>query len=302
MMVTLLPPPIWTIGSWSANVVDANGVMWVSPSSTGWFDPPGVRGSDVDMPSADGNYSTPTHRTERVITIPGYCKAPTIALRDAAADQFTGLLAGGVLAPLSVQENSRTLTATVKLGNGCNLDPTSPYGFEWQLVLIAPDPRKYDNSLPPVSTSLAIAQSGLDWSTGGGLDWTGGSTGGLVWGAGGSDGTCTILNNGNTAASPVFTVAGPTDIGTLSNISITNSATGQVIAYGGVLLLNDVLVIDSRAASRNATLNSQTDVWSNLATSQWFSVPAHGLLKIQFQGISASTTPLLTVASANTYI
>lgn len=299
-MTTLLPPPIWTIGSWSANAVDANGVMWVSTGSAGWFDPAGVRGSDPDMPGSDGNYNTPSYRVERVITITGYCKAPTTALRDAAADVFTGLLADGVLDTLSVQENSRTLTATVKIGNGCNLDPTTPYSFEWQLVLIAPDPRKYDNSPAPVSTGLAIAQGGLNWSPG--LDWTGAGSGGLVWNVGGSDGTCTIINAGNTAAYPAFTVAGPTDAGTLSNISITNLATGQVITYSGTLNVNDVLAIDSRPLSRSAMLNSQTDVWTALPTTQWFTVPKRGQIRVQFQGNSTSVTPLLTIACANTYI
>jgi hypothetical protein len=294
-MTTLLQPPIWTIGAWSANVVDVNGVMWVSPSSTGWFDPLPVRGSDIDIPTEDGSYSTPTTRGERVITIPGYAKAPSPGAPDAAADQFTSLLYGG-LDTLSVQENSRVLTARVKLGNGCQLDRTSPTGLEWQLVLIAPDPYRY-LALPSQSTGLPAASGGVDYTGAGagGVDYTGAGAGGVDYGLVTSTGLIQLTNPGVADAWPKFTISGPTDGATLTNPIVAQISPAQQLAYTNVLQTGDTLVIDTNPRHRSVLLNG-VSYGRFLTSRQWFRVPPGQSITCQFQGVSASMTPVLTAS------
>lgn len=277
-----------------------------TPGLDGWYGTPKPRSSYTPRPADPGSYASPMNfDSERVITCNG-------ALIEASSTAF--LLAqrilvalcpdAGVLYPFVVTDDAGTLTAQVQRSDAILTKPLSNLAGKYSIVLTAPDPYRYDPNLVSnvniASTTLAISPTGLDWSTGGGLDWTGGSTGGLVWGAGGSDGTCTVLNLGTAPSWPKFTVAGPTDAATLTNLSLTDSATGQVLAYSGLMQQNDVLVIDSNPATRSALLNG-IDVWSSLSTAQWFTVPAGGQLRTQFQGTTTSTTPLLTVSAANAY-
>jgi hypothetical protein len=293
-MPTLLQPPIWTIAAWSANVVDSNGCMWVSPTSTGWFDPLPVRGSDIDISTEDGSYSTPTTRGERVITIPGYTKAPTSAAADAAADQFTGLLATGGLQQLSVQENTRTLTAMVKLGNGGQLDRTSQCGFEWQLVLIAPDPSRY-LAVPAGTTSLPMYSGGKDYTGGGagGVDYTGGGAGGINYGTVTSTGLIQLTNTGPAKSWPQFTITGPTDGTTLVAPSIVEVGTNRTLAYSGTLTTGDRLVITTRPGARSVLLNN-VSYRRFLTSAQWFAVPPGASTQVQFQGTAPTVTSQLS--------
>lgn len=289
----------WSIAPLTLNTTDANGVEWIVSLDDGWFNAPGEKLNQGEWPSDHGMWDGQSYVDARLITLDFAVSAPTRAACDLALRTLAAVGTTGQLVPLTVVEPGLTTFASVKRAQKPNLTRITETYAEAQLFLTAPDPRRYDPSVSTASTSLATAVSGLDWSTGGGLDWSTG--GGLFWGSSTSDGTCTVLNNGTAPSPPLFTIAGPTDSGTLVNPSITNSATGQVIAYTGTLNVNDVLVINASRFARSAVLNGSTDVWSGLSTSQWFGVPAGGQLKVQFQGTTSSLTPLLTVGVSNAY-
>lgn len=289
----------WSIGGLTLNSTDANGVEWLCTGDDGWFNAPGEKLNQGEWPSDNGMWDGQSYVDARLVTLDFAVTAPSRATCDAALRALAAVGTTGQLVPITVVEPSLTTFASVKRAQKPNLTRFTETYAEAQLFLTAPDPRRYDPNVNTASTTLATGTSGLDWSTGGGLDWSTG--GGLNWGTSISDGTCTVLNNGTAPTPPLFTIAGPTDSGTLVNPSITNSATNQIITYTGTLNVNDVLVINSNRFARSAVLNGVTDVWSGLSTSQWFGVPANGQLKVQFQGTSSSLTPLLTVGVSNAY-
>lgn len=289
----------WAISSLTLNTTDANGVEWLCTNDDGWFNAPGEKLNQGEWPSDHGMWDGQSYVDSRLVTLDFAVTAPTRAACDLALRILAAVGTTGQLVPLTVTEPGLTTFASVKRAQKPNVTRITETYAEAQIFLIAPDPRRYDPAVNTASTTLATAISGLDWSTGGGLDWSTG--GGLNWGTSTSDGTCTVLNNGTAPSPPIFTIAGPTDSGTLSAISVTNSATGQIIAYSGVLGVNDVLVINTNRFARSATLNGSTDVWSGLTISQWYGVPDGGQLKVQFQGTSSSLTPLLQVGVSNAY-
>jgi hypothetical protein len=297
-MTTLLTDPNWTVDGWTANAVDDNGVMWVCDADSGWFSPVGIRSGDSDIPNYDGTYSSQDRLTNRVITLAGYGKAPTGALADAACDQFAALLRGGVLKTLSVTKAGVIRTATVKRGSGSDLSRTSPRGFEWQLVLNAPDPRKYGPATT-VPASLPSTTGGLDYVTTGGLDYV--TAGGLNYGTIGSSGLVTLTNVGTAESWPQFTVNGPTDGATLSNPSIVNTQTGDQITYSGMLATGDILVVDTSPYRASVTLNGQP-YRRNLSSAAWFAIDPGDSVSVQFQGTSTSSTPVLQATLAPAYL
>lgn len=298
--------PIVTLDGFQLHppAADGTGYLLDENGLAGWYGSPKLKSTYTPHPSSLGSYFDPLADLDaRTIAITGSMAQATsraflleqLALAAICQD-------GSKLYALSVTDDSGIFTAQVQRSDAVLTTPESSLSCGFSLALTAPDPRKYDPSVNSTSTLLPGAASGLDWATGGGLDWVTG--GGLPWGAVVSDGTCTIVNNGAAPASPVFTITGPTDSGTLSNIVISAPGTAQVITYNGTLNLNDVLVIDSNQFSRSAFLNG-TDVWSSLSASQWFTVPRlkdGGQIKVQFAGTSSSATPQLSVTSPNAYI
>lgn len=298
-MTTTLVKPVWTLPGWAANVVDDNGVQWTCNVDSGWFSPLGVRSSDTEIPGYDGNYESPNLKAARVITLSGLAKAPDAATADAAVDQFNNLLSSGAtLQQFLVHENSRDLTAMVKLSTGSDLTRTTWRSFEWQLVLIAPDPRKYGPTVT-ASTGLPSTSGGIDYLTDSGIDYV--TNGGIDYGTPGTSGLLQLTNMGSAESWPMFTFAGPTDGATLIAPSATNTDTGDRLAYSGTLATSDQLKLTSTPGRRSAILNG-VPYRRFLTAAEWFPVPAGATVSIQFQGTSSSGTSLLTASLAPAYL
>lgn len=292
----------WNLGGViTINTTDANGVEWIEDGDgvEGWFDAPGEKLNQGEWPSDDGMWDGTSYVDSRMVTIPFCVNAPDRPTCDQALRTLAALGAGQRYT-LTVVEPGLTTFATVRRAQKPTVSRITSTYAEVQIFLVAPDPRRYNVTSSTSSTTLALpASGGLDWVTGSGLPWT--ATTPLNWGTGGSDGTMTFTNGGTARTSPVFTIFGPTDSGNLLNPSITNSETGQIIAYQGTLFVGDRLVINTNRFARSVTLNGTTDQWSALSTSQWFSVPPGGQVKVQFQGNSSSLTPALAATVADAY-
>lgn len=280
---------------------DGTGCQLDEDGLQGWYGSPKRRNTFTARSSDDGSWWSPLANEDvRVIPMTGEL---------VGADQASFLLAQEALAaicpdpkvlyPLIVTDAAGTRMAMVQRSDAVLMKPTNVSSAAFSLSVTAPDPLKYDPNVVTGTTALAAGVSGLDWATGGGLDWSTG--GGLSWGRLASDGTYTIRNAGTAPSWPTYTIYGPTDISSLTNVTITDAATGRVIPYTGMLSIGDSLVIQTNPANRSAILNGVSDVWGGLVAPQWFPVPAGGQVTVQFQGASGSTTPLLRVSSQNAY-
>jgi Phage tail protein len=293
--------PIVTLNGFTFNppAADGTGYELDADGIQGWYGSPKPRVTYTDRSSDAGSWFDPNaYDGPRPIVISGtLMQASSVTFLQAQMLLSAICPDPSQLYTLQVTDDLGTLQAQVQRSDAVLVKPLMETATAFSLPVTAPDPYKYDPVVAQTTTLLATTASGLSWP----LDWTGGGTGGLVWGTSTSDGTCVITNEGTAPSWPIFTVNGPTDPGSISMVSITDTSTGQVITYGGTLNRGDALVIDTSPSSRSATLNSSVDVWSGLTTSQWFSVPAGGQVTVQFQGQTGSLTPRLFAAAPNTY-
>lgn len=275
--------PQWTIGDLTINATDANGVDWILTKETGWFASSPPKPQRSAKTAATGSFRSQNYRGERIISLEGEMIAPTIAALRTAQHQLAGQLGDpSQLYQLACLEETGTLTASVELDGPILITPISYLSCSWSLQLAAPDPHKYAATASVLSTLLASGVGGLNWSPG--LDWATG--GGLNWGTVGATGVIAAQNPGTANAWPTYTVNAGTG---LTNPAITNSATGQVLKWTGTLASGDVLVISTSPFNRFVTVNG-ADRRPFLTSAQWFPLTAGTTTSVAFAADSYSAT------------
>lgn len=293
-------PPVWAIGSWSASqggLVDTYGAEWLVYTDAGWFSPLGVRTANTDRLRDHGTQRTRNYRPPRVITLTGYCTCPDSAGMMAALDRFNAIAADGGLSLLTVTEPAGAVrTALVELLGGCAAAPVNYRSFDFQLVLSAPDPRKYGPAAT-AATGLPSFSGGLDYVTGGGLNYVTG--GGLNYGTVTSTGTLVMTNAGTAETWPTYTIAAGANPLSSAGISITLPS-GQLF-YAGSLQTSDQLTIVTHPARRSVLLNGAADRAPLLTTAQWAPIPAGASITVAFAATSYSSTATLTASWAPAY-
>lgn len=298
-MTIVLATPTYALGSWIANTKDSSGVTWGVETITGWHDGPPVRlngvvgggYSTLSIPRYDGSYRSRSYRDVRTIVIQGWAEGPNKFVAEQAWDTFLGLFEGGGQTQLVVTDDYTTRTAFVELGDQPKADPwQSPYGFDWSLTLLAVDPRKYSLSPVSASTALASTSGGLSWP----LDWSTG--GGLNWGSSTSTGDLTLNNAGTAETWPMFTLNGP-----LTNPVITNTLTGQQLAYSGSIASGSSLIISTSPYSRYVQTGTGADQRANLTSAQWFPVPKQGSITAQLTSSNVGDTGFLSAIAYPAY-
>jgi hypothetical protein len=129
------------------------------------------------------------------------------------------------------------------------------YGFiRSQYTFFSPDPRYYGNALKTASLSPVTAL-GRGYNR----------IYPLVYGGGSGSVSTPLTNAGNVTTYPTITITGPA-----TNITITNTTTGQYLSFAGSLLTGDTLVIDLN--EKLITLNNVAARNLLLGGSSWFGV------------------------------
>ncbi|MEC3974733.1 phage distal tail protein [Amycolatopsis sp. H20-H5] len=217
--------PNYAIGSWSANVTDDFGCLWVVVNQT-LNDGVGRKTHTTERPFGPGAYRDRSYPAARIGTMQGWCQAPDRAGREAARDRLMAVLADGGQAPLVVSTGNSTRQLLVELNNDapkCDVWKDAQ-GFDWQLSLYAADPRYVNSSVRAVSTTIGGASTdGLDWAAPGPQFISAGVA---------SEGS----NAPRTPGMPAGIVAGDT---LLLLAAIRNSGAGTVDTPAGYTLLSD---------------------------------------------------------------
>ena len=297
-MSTQIVKPAWHVDGWSGNYVDDDGVKWFVHEDAGWFEPVEDRLFSADKPADDGIYSSPSFDAARVITLNGWCCAPDAITADRSRNQFNALLKRGHLFQLLVEEPVVDKTALVKRAGGRAVMQT-PREFTWQLILTAPDARKYSAVLHSKSTKLAQdAPGGIQWdgpAGGAGVQWNGpaGSTG-LQYQAGVGENGVMQLENSGTADTPiVFTVAGP-----VTDPAIIRTDTGDTIQWIGSVPAGASLQIDTGTGAVLLNGGNQRPL---LTAADFFSIPGESAIDVSFQSPDPSPTAELTAVWADAW-
>lgn len=281
------------LGSLLINAVDDVGNKWWASVVDGGSSTPPPKLRSAKRPYGPGGFRAQSYWGPRLLTITGGAECRNGLAAEVAADLVRGLFIDGgeITYTRSSRQGARTLR--VELADTLRAD-TLPgaYTLAFQIPLRANDPR-YLSTIATVSSATvgASSTSGLDWTGGGtgGLDWATG--GGLDWGTDASNGVLTMPNSGNDDAYPLISIAGP-----VTNPSITDPATGRVVAYNGLVDVGQTLIIDMSPFTRSVTLNG-IDRSSSLSSAQWIVIPPNTTRLLQFAG-SGTGTATATLYSA----
>jgi hypothetical protein len=270
---------------------DDTGCTYLVTEDSGWRSGAGFSNNRDKRAFGHGEFRRPNYSTGLIASLEGSFWGPTPQARSAAErklraigrdpHQLIRVIGSDALGDLfsDMELDGQPLVAVSQKRDG---------RFSFQFA--AHDPRRYGSAIGG-STTLQSSSGGLDWATGGGLNWSPG----LNWGTVSSTGLITFVNTGTAETDPTFTVSSPT--GTLVNPVITLQDTGQRLRYNGTLNAGDTLVISTSEYSRSVLLNGSTDVRTRLDLAEWFQIPV-GSHTVLFTASNVNAAAELT-GSAN---
>lgn len=268
---------MWTVDGVVLNARDTAGVEWIVDEYEGWDDGAPVRVSIEERPQADGAFDAPSYRGARVITLGGGAVAPNRAARKAAISRLKAAMSDGTsLYPVSVDDDGDELVVFARLSAEPRAKRVGENAFTFQLVLVAPDPRKY--SADPTAVTLTLPES---TSTGGfTAPFTAPFTSVIPEG---STGERTVVNEGDADTWPTISIAGP-----VTDPVIENVTTGRRLRLSYTVGAGDHLLVDF--ADSVVLLNGNTPVDAHGVGSSWWPlVPGANVLRYSaFAGASGS--------------
>lgn len=201
-----------TVGSLTLGMVDVFGVEWDITEVEGWDGPPGAVGLEQRPTTHGGRISDPYKAQARAIVIRGAAEAPSAREREAAEARLYAAVTGGGALMVYHREAAQQMQV---YPNGQPTTPlVNPRAFEFELPLVAPDPRKYHTNLLTRSTGLPSVSGGLVVSTPGLVV----SSPGLVVHGVQTSGVLTLVNDGTMETPGTFAVRGPCPPFTLTHL------------------------------------------------------------------------------------
>lgn len=282
--------PRYTIGDWNGNYLDDNQISWYVESSD-IRDGRAPKTHYQERPTGMGAWRARSYLSGHAFTVSGYGSTPTLQTRELARDQLLGLFVNGGQQLLAYDSGAWVRTLMVELnGQPRFAVRRNRTNFNWQLPLFAADGRMLsaDAKNTPAVQSSSLSTDGLDWETGGGLDWVEAGLGGngLDWGTSGTQGILYMSNDGNVETWPTFVIVGP-----MIQPTLTDPATGRQLMYSGTVAAGQTLVIDTSPYTRSVKLDG-VDRFGFMLSAQWMAIPPQsegGSLTLQFGGSGTGT-------------
>lgn len=281
--------PTMTLGGLAFNtgMTDTNGVGWLVNQIDGW-DYATLRETNTGRSHDDGIYNDPAFFGQRSLVLHGYVVSLSAQAVMAAREQLHAALnVTRSLTPFVVNESPPKMCMVRQAGGSKDawVPDFGGMALQFQLALLAPDPRKYDPAPTVAGTTQPTGGSGVSWP----LAWP------LAWGAANTGGVVVATNNGTMESRPRISINGP-----CINPVIENRTTGQTLTFATQILGNETLTIDlaSRAVlvdgtvPRRGAITSTPDQW-------WTLVP--GPNEIHFStgdGVNTGAAMSLSYSSA----
>lgn len=252
----------------------------------GWYGLPKVDMGFVKRPGAPGAFAPEqTFPDEALINIEGQHFAPSRPAGIEMRHLITSLYNDGRPITAVVQDDLLTTRREVMV-EAVDVPWTIHEEFKYTIDMRAADPRRYGNAVTE-STPLAQAGTGLQYP----LVYP------LSYGVAGVTGRVSITNEGTTETVSLFSV---TDGSMPDGFEVVNVTTGQRLVYVGPVSNGDIIELDAR--TQTAFINGVTPAGRWLSNPEWWTVPAHSVLEVQFLARGAVTgTPKLTHVTAPAY-
>lgn len=249
----------WSCATNSADVVDSQGTeWWLTGDMDGWHGTAGVRLFGADRASEHGQFDAPSLFGPRVVALQGTAISTSKAAANLARDIVSSLCYDpSRLYVMQVAElGVPTRRCSVRLNAPVKVSSVSDAAFDWQVVLKAPDPRRYDD------TESALVLQPPTGATGGiqfpltlpfSFSTTGLST---------SSGVAT--NAGTIACKPVVEFRGPLVDPQIAHLGQAKSLGMQITLATGDVLVADFdrhTIVLNGSASRATTLTASAAWW-----------------------------------------
>lgn len=255
-MTTDLATPTMDLGGIPLNQLDDLGIQWYVKSLVGWTSP-AVRPAIADRSGDQGSYQGQFLHGPRAITILGTFIAPDEdSMRD-ARERLAGVTNTLADIPFTVNERFPKY-ATVRRAGELRMSPIGKLAVEFQIALIAADPRKYSLDLNQFQLSL------IDPTNNPGIVFSH-TFPVAVWGTAPRSWHLFAMNNGNYPTYPLLVFTGP-----VLNPRIINLTTGDLTQLnldipGGSWVSVDPaarLVLLAGQQSRRSALSRQSSWWA----------------------------------------
>lgn len=265
----------------SIGQTDTNGVDWMWMSIVGW-DSPTVVGQVVQRASDHGGWATEQYFAPRTMTLTVHASAPTQALRDAARAALQMAIPVNDLTTLTYNEPIPKQMQVRRAGQILETYP-SLTDVEFQCVMVAPDPRKYNATLKSQNAFLA-SNTGIGFTPAFAVP--------IAEPAQQPAGAVACPNAGSFETRPIISIHGP-----MIGPSVTYD-NGKTVSYTSMVLhTGDTLVIDTDI--RYGLLNGS---YRNADINSWWWVLQPGTHVIQLGGQFTSGSPYMTVSYRDAWI
>lgn len=261
-----------TLHDQATAVAEPDGTVWVLTKLTGWHGGVTPRVTVVDPGGlVDGVHDGLPTFGGRTVTVEGAVACPAELQRD-VMDRVARVLAGDIrLGTLEVTEDNRSRQATVRLGGVTLVAKSGRRGVTFSLNLFSANPSRSGSDVRTVTTTRA---------TPGGL-LTIPLTVPIVFGAAGTSGFVTAVNDGDSAAWPVIRFTGPLTEPALRVVG------GPALEAAITLAAGEQLVVDTADHTVLLGTSSRRGVLS--ITSQWFGLPP-GANQLFFEAAAGAGT------------
>lgn len=264
---------------------------WVYNNVTldSWYALPNTDLNLSKRPNAHGAYGLgKTFVKEHRPVVNGQYFGESAADALVARGRLNALFADGASITMRVTDELGTTTREVWL---LEVSTTFRYDFAhfpFDLVLVAPDPRRYGPT-ESASSGMPSAGSGLVWNLG-----TAPSGLFLDWGTPGETGQVAFTNTGTATSFPRIEVGGAGSF--LAGFRVTEVETGRELTLQRATNFGEVIVLDSR--TKRATMG-EGDVTAFLSSRDWFSVPAGARRRYQVTPLGGVVgSPTITIYAA----
>jgi hypothetical protein len=269
---------------------DENDVLWLFDEVDGWHDGPSVEVESQGRAIAHGQFAQVGRRGGRTITVNGNMVAPDRASAGDAVDRLSSLLAGGEFGRFDFYDVDQGWRWTqVQLAATPDLAWETEKHCRFQLQFLAPDAYRYGQT--------STASVGFAASSGSGLVFDLFNPAGFLnFGPAPEFGIVSVQNPGTAAASPVFTVSGPSPS---AGFVITDVSTGKRITFLGVVPAGSVLTLD--ASDGSVLLDGVADRLGDALVEAWPVVPARSVAQFLFEPLSSATDAQMGASVTATY-
>lgn len=265
------------------NTIDEFGVAWstVAPMD-GWDGSPQSSMQVTQKTRGAGGWTGPRNLTPRSLGLTGYLNAPDAGAAEDAIDRLNAAatLNGSLL---SVQRGTAARSCIVYRQGDVAVSEITPTVFQWQVNLVAVDPRKFATAL--------TGTTGLPASTGG---LTVPFTVPLTISSTITSGRVQLTNPGNATGPVVLRINGP-----ITGPQITHVGSGLTLIFASSLILTAGQWLEVDMEAQTALANGQADAPRNqyVTSRGWFGFDP-GVNEFDYTAISGSGALTVTAVPA----